>query len=409
MTKRIRVCQGGTSASKTISILLFLIAMAQTDTEATLTSVVSESFPHLRRGALRDFLNIMQSHKYFKESNWNKSESIYTFETGSKIEFFSADQADKLRGARRERLFLNEANNVNLDAFEQLEVRTKEFVFIDYNPTREFWLFTEVMPKRNDWEKIVLTYKDNEALDKAIVNSIEQRRSNKAWFQVYGLGELGEIETQIYRNWEILDEVPFGARLEKYGVDFGYTNDPTAIVAVYYFNGGYIVDEIAYQSGLSNKQIAMILKAQEKKVMVIADSSEPKSIDELRMEGLTVLPAKKGQGSVLQGIQYVQSQALAVTKSSTNIIKEYRNYVWITDKDGKIINEPDHLFSHAMDAVRYALNAITNPNKLTAFTHYPSSGKTRNNIDPFQRIPTRNLPPELKQEKKFAYTHIPRL
>lgn len=409
LNKRIRVVQGGTSASKTISILLFLIAMCQTDHSPTLTSIVSESFPHLRRGALRDFLNIMQAHHYFKDANWNKSESVYTFETGSKIEFFSADQADKLRGARRERLFLNEANNLTFDAFEQLEVRTNEFVFIDYNPTREFWLFTEVMPKRNDWERIILTYKDNEALEKSIVNSIEQRRGNKAWFQVYGLGELGEIETQIYRGWEIMEEVPFGARLERYGIDFGYTNDPTAIVAIYYYNGGYIVDELAYANGLSNKQIAMILKAQPNKAMVIADSSEPKSIDELRMEGLTVLPSKKGQGSVLQGIQYVQSQRMAVTKNSINVIKEYRNYVWITDKDGKIINEPDHLYSHAMDAIRYPMNAITNPNKLTAFTHYPGSTKPRQNINAFQKFPTQGLPPELKDEKKFAFTHVPRL
>jgi phage terminase large subunit len=417
MTKRIRIVQGGTSASKTISILLFLIAMAQTDTEPTLTSVVSESFPHLRRGCIRDFLNIMQTHKYFKDALWNKSESTYTFETGSKIEFFSADQSAKLRGARRDRLFLNEANNVPLDAFEQLEVRTLEFVYLDYNPTTEFWSFTEVcgcgktgcVGKRTDTEHIILTYLDNEALDKAIVDSIEQRRNNKAWFQVYGLGLLGEIETQIYRGWKIIDEVPFEARLERFGIDFGYTNDPTAIVAVYYYNGGYIIDELAYNHGLINKQIAGIIKAQPKVVMTIADSAEPKSIDELRAENLTVLPSKKGQGSVLQGIQYVQAQQISVTKNSINLIKEYRNYVWITDKDGKIINEPDHLFSHGMDAVRYALNAINNPNRLSAYTHYPKSSLPRNNITPFQNIPTQDLPPELKEERKFAYTHIPHL
>src|SRR6185295_14357416 len=235
MTARIRIVQGGTSASKTISILLYLIAMAQTDTVPTLTSVVSESFPHLRRGCIRDFLNIMQYHKYFKDSQWNKSESTYTFETGSKIEFFSADQAPKLRGGRRDRLFLNEANNINFEAFNELEVRTKEFIFIDYNPTTEFWSFTEVEPNRNDWEKIILTYLDNEALDENIVASIEQRRINKAWFQVYGLGELGEVETRIYKGWQIIDEVPFEARLERFGIDFGYTNDPTAIIALYYY------------------------------------------------------------------------------------------------------------------------------------------------------------------------------
>ena len=409
MSARIRIVQGGTSASKTISILLYLIAMAQTDETPTLTSVVSESFPHLRRGCIRDFLNIMQAHKYFKDAQWNKSESTYTFETGSKIEFFSADQAAKLRGGRRDRLFLNEANNITFEAFNELEVRTKDFIFIDYNPTTEFWCFTDIEPKRDDWEKIILTYLDNEALDDNIVNSIEQRRTNKAWFQVYGLGLLGEVETRIYKGWQIIDEVPFEARLERFAIDFGYTNDPTAIIALYYYNGGYIIDEIAYQNGLVNKQIADIIKAQPKRVMTIADSAEPKSIDEIRLEGVTVIPSKKGQGSILQGIQFVQGQQISVSKNSTNVIKEYRNYVWITDKDGKIINEPDHLFSHSMDAIRYAINSINNPNKLTAFTHYPNSSLPRNNNNAFQNIPQSDLPNEMKEEKKFAYTHVPKL
>lgn len=402
--------QGGTSASKTISILIYLIALAQTDDVPTLTSVVSESFPHLRRGAIRDFLNIMQAHKYFKDANWNKSESTYTFETGSKIEFFSADQAAKLRGGRRDRLFINEANNISLEAFNELEVRTKEFCYIDYNPTTEFWSFTDIEPIRTDWEKVILTYLDNEALSSEIVSSIEQRKGNKAWFQVYGLGQLGEVETRIYKGWQIIDEVPFEARLERFGIDFGYTNDPTAIVAIYYYNGGYIVDEIAYQKSLINKQIADIVKFQPKKAITIADSAEPKSIDEIRMEGVTVLPSVKGKDSVMQGIQFVQGQQVSVTKNSINVIKEYRNYVWITDKDGKIINEADHLYSHSMDAIRYAITSIRNPNNNTAHVHYPTSNAPRNNLNPtqsFQQVT--DLPPELREEKKFAYTHVPRL
>jgi len=411
MTKRIRIVQGGTSASKTISILLYLIALAQTDTTPTLTSVVSESFPHLRRGCIRDFLNIMQGHHYFKDANWNKSESTYVFESGSKIEFFSADQAPKLRGGRRDRLFLNEANNIPYEAFNELEVRTKEFIFIDYNPTTEFWSFTDVEPQRNDWEKIILTYLDNEALDKNIIDSIEQRRPNKAWFQVYGLGLLGEVETRIYKGWTIIDEVPFGARLERYGIDFGYSNDPTSIVAIYYYNGGYIIDEIAYSKGLVNKQIADIIKFQPNKALVIADSAEPKSIDEIRLEGVTIMPSKKGSGSLLQGIQFVQGQQVSMTKNSVNVIKEYRNYVWITDKDGKIINEPDHLYSHAMDAIRYAITSIHNPNQIAAHTHYSSSAMPRNNINAFQNIApvSSGVPLQTESPKKFAYTHIPKL
>lgn len=351
---KIRAVQGGTSASKTISILLYLIDRAQSDKTKTLTSVVAESTPHLKRGALRDFKNIMQEHNYWKDDRWNATDSIYTFETGSKMEFFSADQPDKLRGARRDRCFINEANNISLDAFDQLEVRTKEFIFIDWNPTNEFWFYTDILGKRTDVEHIILTYKDNEALSEEIVNSIEQRKARKGWWQVYGLGQLGEVEGKIYKDWAIIDEIPHEARLERYGLDYGYSNDPTAIVAIYRYNGGYIWDEICYQKGLSNKQIADILLNQPL-AAVIPDSAEPKSNDELISYGVSIIPANKGQGSVLQGIQYVQHQRISVTKRSVNIIKEYRNYMWEIDKEGKILNEPEHTWSHAMDAGRYGM------------------------------------------------------
>lgn len=412
MKSKIRVVQGGTSASKTISILLFLIAMAQTDKKRTLTSVVAESTPHLKRGAMRDFKNIMQEHHYWKEDQWNATDSIYTFETGSQIEFFSADQADKLRGARRDRCFMNEANNMTLNAFDQLEVRTKEFIYIDFNPTTEFWIYTDIIPNRTDCELIILTYKDNEALSLEIISSIEQRKDRKQWWLVYGLGQLGEVETRIYTGWQIIDDIPFEARLERVGLDFGYTNDPSALVAVYYYNGGYILDEIAYAPRLTNKEIADIINAQDKKALVIADSAEPKSIDEIRTHGITILPSKKGQGSVLQGIQYVQQQNISMTKRSVNIIKEYRNYVWTTDKDDKIINEPDHIYSHSMDALRYAMASIRNPNQNSAHVHYAPSAMPRNNITPFQdNIQTmQGLAPELQENKPvYAHTHVPRL
>lgn len=357
MTKKIRIVQGGTSASKTISILLWLINLAQSDTKPTLTSVVSESIPHLKRGAIRDFRNIMIAHGYWKDSLWNISDSIYTFETGSKMEFFSTDNGDKLRGARRDRLFMNEANNCTLDAFDQLEVRTKEFVYLDFNPTNEFWAFTDIMPLRQDWEKIILTYKDNEALSQEIIDSIEQRKNRKGWWQVYGEGQLGEVEGKIYKDWAIIDEIPHEARLERRGLDFGYTNDPTAIVDLYYYNGGYILDEVCYQKGMSNKEIADHIKNLTP-IMVIADSAEPKSIDEIRLYGINMMPAVKGAGSISQGIQYVQQQRISVTKRSGNLIKEYRNYLWATDKQGKILNEPEGGLDHALDAVRYAFTSL---------------------------------------------------
>lgn len=359
MQKRIRAIPGGTSASKTISILLYLIHLAQTDTSPKVTSVVSESFPHLRRGAMRDWEKIMVEHEYFKDKRWDKTNSIYTFESGSQIEFFSVDQSEKVRGARRDRLFINEANNISFNAFEELEVRTKDFVYLDWNPSSEFWYYSDVKGKRDDVEEVVLTYKDNEALSPEIVKSIEQRKNRKGWWQVYGLGQLGEVDGKIYKDWQIIDSFPFEAKLLRRGLDFGYTNDPSALIAIYRYNGGLIIDEEIYQKGLSNKQLAdTIGNLENPKALIIADSAEPKSIDELRLYGLNILPANKGKGSINQGIQYVQDQRISITKRSINTIKEYRNYLWITDKDGKILNQAEDGFNHAMDALRYGLESL---------------------------------------------------
>jgi len=354
LKKRIRAVAGGTAAGKTIAILLYLINYAQTH-EKEVISVVSESFPHLKRGAIRDFISIMTKHRYFESKRWNRTDYVYTFETGSILEFFSADQPGKVRGPRRDALFINEANNISFDIFNQLEVRTKNFIFMDWNPVSEFWFYEEVLPKRQDVEFITLTYKDNDALPDEIVKAIEARKSNRNWWRVYGEGQLGEIEAKIYRDWLFIDNIPHEARLERYGLDFGYANDETAIVAVYYYNGGYILDEVIYQKGLSNKNIADIILSQKNKALVVADSSDPKSIDELKSYGVLVVPSDKGKDSVNFGIQVVQDKRISVTKKSTNLIKEYRNYLWETDKDGKIINVPIGYFNHLMDAVRYAL------------------------------------------------------
>jgi phage terminase large subunit len=359
LSKKIRAVQGGTSASKTISILLVLIHLAQSDTKATLTSIVAESTPHLKRGAMRDFKNIMAAHRYWRDDRWNATDSIYTFETGSQIEFFSADQPDKLRGARRDRCFINEANNVGLDAFDQLEVRTKEFIFIDWNPTNEFWFYTDIAGKRCDVEHIILTYKDNEALSKEIISSIEARRNRPGWWQVYGEGKLGEVEGRIYKGWHEIDRIPPEARLERYGIDFGWSPDPCAIVAIYYYNGGYILDEVAYQLEMSNREIASTLKNLPK-ALCIADSAEPKSIAEVKAYNINILPTVKGADSVRHGIKAVQDQNISVTKQSVNLLKEYRNYLWEVDKDGRTLpGEPDpDCADHALDAARYAINSL---------------------------------------------------
>lgn len=354
--KRIWVIQGGTSAGKTIAILLHLIDLAQS--KSLSFSTTSESLPHLKRGAMRDFLNVMKTHKYYREEMHNRTDFTYNFETGSYMEFFGADDPTKLRGPRRDVLFINEANNLPFQTFEQLEVRTRDLVIIDYNPVSEFWAHTEIIPKMKH-EFLKLTYKDNEALEKSIVESIESRKDKPNWWKVYGLGETGTKEGQIYQEWPQIDRVPEEAVLERRGLDFGYTNHPTAIVAIYRHNDELILDEEAYQSGLTNPQIADKLKLLDNPgTLVVADSAEPKSIDEIKGYGINLIGAVKGTGSVNYGIQTMQDQKIKVTKRSINIIKENRNYLWKLDRDGNPLNVPEKVFDHAMDAARYAVSDI---------------------------------------------------
>ena len=359
LTKRIRGVQGGTSASKTISILLILIDKYQTKFDRNrLGSITSESFPHLKRGALRDFKNIMTEHKYWDDARWNATDYIYTFETGNKLEFFSLDQPHKVRGPRRDDLFINEANNVKKETFEQLEVRTRDTIWLDWNPTQEFWFHLDLVG-RDDVEMVILTYKDNEGLPIEIVRSIEARRGNRPWWRVYGEGLVGEVEGRIYTGWKIIDEVPHEARLERRGLDFGYSADPAALVAAYFYNGGYVLDEEMYRTGMQNKAIGDVINAQPRPgTLVAGDSAEPKSIDELKLYGINIVPTQKGPGSLLQGIQYVQGLQISVTKRSLNLIKEFRTYMWKFDKDGRQLAVPEPGNDHALDAARYALENL---------------------------------------------------
>lgn len=353
LRRRLRIVQGGTSASKTFSILAYLIHTAQANYDL-LISVVSESLPHLKLGAIRDFKSIMKAQHYWDEESWSKGEFIYTFENGSMIEFFSVDSG-KAHGPRRDVLFLNECNNVTYEVYTQLETRTRRLVILDFNPVASFWVHEEVMPfVPHDFLK--LTYRDNEALEPAIVRSIESRKHNKNYWRVYGLGEVGVLEGQIYPDWTQIDEVPAQARIVRRGLDWGYTNDPTAVVDVYEWNGGYVLDEQLFKTGMRNPEIAkFILGLPDPYVLVVADSAEPKSIDDLKAEGVGIIGADKGADSVRNGIDSVQSAKIYVTRRSVNLIKEQRNYVWKTDRTGKPLNVPIDLWNHTMDAARYAL------------------------------------------------------
>lgn len=367
LNKRIRLVAGGTSASKTISILLCLINEAQKDKTPTLTSIVSESFPHLKRGAMRDFLNIMQSHNYYDDNRWNRGDYIYTFETGSRLEFFSADMPSKVRGPRRDRLFVNEANNVAQESWEQLLLRTRQYAYADWNPVNDFYMYEdyglhdESRPYSSDptVDFIILTYKDNESLEEAIIHEIEKRRINKQWFRVYGEGKRGEVEGKIFTGWKIVDDIPHEARLERRGLDFGFTNDPSVIVDIYYYNGGYIIDEQVYRKGMHNKDLADRLNAMTSpEVLVVADSAEPKSIDEIASYGVNIIGCDKGPGSVKRMIDWTQSQQMSITKRSPNLIKSYRNFMWQTNRDGKILNDYDHYWSDGMMATVYGMDSL---------------------------------------------------
>ena len=359
LRKRIRIVQGGTSSSKTFSILPLLITYAIQVPRSEI-SIVSESIPHLKRGAIKDFLNILIMTDNYKDASFNKSDLKYKFSNGSYIEFFPVDQPDKLRGARRDVLFINECNNVNFEAYNQLAIRTKKFIYLDYNPTSEFWVHTELM-NDEDSEFIILTYKDNEALDHAIVKEIEKAKEKaktskywENWWKVYGLGQVGSLEGVIFSNWKITGKIPIEAKLLGYGMDFGFTNDPTTLVAVYRYDGKLIVDEILYKTGMLNTDIIKVLNQNNIGQMVIwADSAEPKTIEEIRRSGFNIKPVEKGTDSIKFGLDTLQQYEILVTDNSTNIIKELRSYTWDTDKTGKTLNKPIDAFNHSIDALRY--------------------------------------------------------
>ena len=355
LKNRIKIVQGGTSASKTYSILAVLIDKALRK-DGIEISIVAESIPHLRRGALKDFIKILKWTNRFNDQQLNKSLLTYQFKNGSVVEFFSADDASKLRGARRDILYINECNNVTFESYNELAIRTKREVYLDFNPANEFWVHKELKDEP-DTDFIILTYKDNEALDESIVAQIEKNRDKAAtssywanWWRVYGLGEVGSLEGVVFNNWKEIDTIPKEAKLIGIGLDFGYTNDPTAAIEIYNYNGTRIINELVYRTGMVNSDIAKILPSG---VIIYADSSEPKSIEEIRRQGKTIKGVTKGADSINYGIDVMQRQDYLVTKQSTNLIKELRSYCWDTDKQGQRMRRPIDHYNHAIDALRY--------------------------------------------------------
>ena len=366
LKKRIKVVRGGTSAGKTFGIIPILIDRCTKETDLEI-SIVSESIPHLRRGALKDFLKIMMDLNRYKSDNFNKSTLKYTFSNGSYIEFFSADQPDRLRGARRTDLYVNECNNITFDAYYQLAIRTSGDIWLDYNPASLFWVDREIIGQE-DVDFITLTYKDNEALSKTIVQEIEKAKYKTSeywrnWWKVYGLGQIGSLEGVCITDWREI-ELPKEARLLSYGMDFGYTNDPTTLIALYKYNNAYIFDEVIYQKKLLNSDISDLLKANEVTDIIYADNAEPKSIAELKNYGHTVLPCIKGKDSIVYGINLINQNEIYITSRSKNLIKELQSYIWIVDKEGNKVNKPIDAFNHCIDAARYAITSqLDNPTR----------------------------------------------
>jgi phage terminase large subunit len=369
LQSRIRIVKGGTSASKTVSILCLLINYAIRN-DGKEISVVSESVPHLRRGALKDFLAVLKGLNRYKDSQYNKSTLKYTFTNGSYIEFFSTDQPDKLRGARRTDLYINECNNVPFDAYTQLATRTSGTIWLDYNPSNLFWVDKELIGQP-DTDYITLTYKDNDALPESIVREIEKAKEKAKtstywanWWKVYGLGEQGSLEGVCIPDWKEIDRIPEDARLMAYGMDFGYSVDPTTLIGLYKWNDAYIYDEVLYKKGMLNRDISRFISQQDIKENIVADSAEPKSIAELQGYGHSIYGVSKGRDSVVYGINLINQNEIYVTARSKNLKRELQGYVWAKDKEGNTLQKPTGEHPDCIDAARYVLtDQLENPNK----------------------------------------------
>ena len=368
MNARINIVQGGTSAGKTWDILGILNDIATLEPNS-LISVVSDTLPNLKRGAMRDFKNILRT--TLREPFWkeNKSDHIWTLTNGSVIEFFSTED-DGALGAKRDYLFINEANRISFETFNQLEVRTKQRIYLDFNPSNEFWVHKELMKNRTDWEFLKVNYLDNESLDENIIKSIEQRKGDGSsnWWRVYGLGEIGSLEGNIYSGWTKIEEIPEGFVLKRYGTDFGYS-DPTAIVAVYENDKGEILlDEVCYKTQLKPSDIVDVMKSLEPELFV-CDNARPEIIRQAKSEGIRAIPCDKSSKSpdgkinnILYGISLIQEKKVYYTGRSKNLEQEFLTYAWRKKKStGETLDEPEDANNHALDAVRYAILDMSKP------------------------------------------------
>ena len=356
--KKIVVEQGGTRSGKTYNILLFIIFhYCQVNTGKTIT-ICRKTFPALRSTVMRDFIDILKIHNKYNEANHNKSNSEYKLD-GNLIEFISLDQPQKVRGRKRDFLFLNEANSCTKEDWQQLVFRTTEKIVIDFNPSDFYhWIYDDVIT-REDVDFFITTYKDNKFLDASIIDEIERlKETDEHYWRIYGLGERGYSKATIFKYYET-DNVPSDAEFVSYGLDYGYTNDPTAMVGVWKRGYDLYIKECIYQTMMTGRDIHQKLKEiGVERDLIYADSAEPRLNEELRRMGWNIRPSVKGKDSINAGIDLLKRFKINITKDSNNAIQEFRDYKWLEDKSGKLTNKPEPKNDHLIDSTRYACYSI---------------------------------------------------
>ncbi len=353
-TKRYTIHQGGQGSGKTWCNLYYL-AIYCLHHKNTIASIVSESLPHLKKGCIRILKEIIKIEEWENVIIENKSDHTFTFLNGSIIEFIPGDDAGKMRGPRRHLLFINECNNVKFDVFDQLDARTHVKTILDFNPLKRFWVHDTLMPRltEENYNFIISTYKDNPWLPQSEIDHIFTHKDNPNYMKVFAEGQIGEAQGLVFNNWAIVDEMP--GNLLGYGMDFGFVNSKTAIVQVNECNGELFVDELFYKAGASNEEIFNFAKSKiDFKQQTIADSAEPKTIDYLYKKGwIGLKPCLKGADSVEHGVNLLLARKINITKTSLNLLNEFRSYMWDVDKEGKPTNKPCKSNDHAIDALRY--------------------------------------------------------
>lgn len=350
--------KGGTRSSKTWSTLQLLHLLCVNSENPLVISCVAATLPMVKRGMQRDFKRMLLAENEWNEDSFNKSEGTYTYPNGCMIEFFGVDNASKVHGPARDILFVNEAQTIPREIFRQLDIRTRKKVIIDFNPVRKFWGETEFVGDR--YLTIHSTYKDNPYLSAEQVSAIEKNQNDANWWRVYGEGETGGVEGNVYPEYEVIEDMPETFTGRCLGLDFGFVNDPTAIVDIRFQGWDLYVDLLCYETGLLNANIAEYLTVNGlNRVVTVCDNAEQKSIVELQQKRVKAMPCIKGRGSVAGGIAQVKQFKLHITKRSVKLLDELDNYKWIKDEaTDTYTNEPIDAWNHALDAMRYGVDYL---------------------------------------------------